>query len=124
MTDLSAFSRQRIRCRIVMWQMVRGCGGNVPKYPKFCDVGVSRNAPQALRRDGDAGRREKTARALKFVRKQMQVFLKGADGYCACDCDVFDTADAICFARSKRKGEKECITKRDNRTFRRNWPTT
>src|SRR5262247_3887353 len=28
------------------------------------------------------------------------------------------------FARSKRKGEKECITKRNNRTFRRRWPTT
>src|SRR5215471_12712637 len=28
------------------------------------------------------------------------------------------------FARSKRKGEKECIAKRNNRTFRRSWPTT
>ncbi len=40
------------------------------------------------------------------------------------DRDVFDTANAICFARSKRKGEKECLTKRNNRTFRRRWPTT
>jgi hypothetical protein len=31
-------------------------------------AGASRNATQALRRDGDAVRREKTARALKFVR--------------------------------------------------------
>src|SRR5262245_10252706 len=53
-----------------------------------------------------------------------QVFLKGADGYCACDCDVIDNANDICFARSTRKGEKECITERNNRTFRRNWPTT
>jgi hypothetical protein len=51
MTDLSAFSRQRIRCRIVMWQMVRGCGGNVPKYPKFWDVGASRNATQVMGRN-------------------------------------------------------------------------
>src|SRR5215471_7270434 len=28
------------------------------------------------------------------------------------------------FARSKPKGETECITKRNNRTFRRNWQTT
>jgi hypothetical protein len=48
MTDLSAFSRQRIRCRIVMWQIVCGCGGNAPKYPKFWDVGASRNATQVL----------------------------------------------------------------------------
>jgi hypothetical protein len=45
MTDLSAFSRQRIRCRIVMWQMVCGCEGNASKYPKFWDVGASRIAP-------------------------------------------------------------------------------
>src|SRR5262245_53321519 len=51
MIDLSAFSRQRIRCRIVMWQMVRECGGNVPKYPKFWDVGASRNATQVMDRN-------------------------------------------------------------------------
>ena len=51
MTDLSAFSRQRIRCRIVMWQMVRGCGGNVPNCPKFWDVGASRNATQVMGRN-------------------------------------------------------------------------
>jgi len=79
MTDLSAFSRQRIRCRIIMWQMARECGGNVPKYPKFWDVGASRNATQVLRRNGDAGRRKKSSRALEFARKQMQVFLKGSD---------------------------------------------
>src|SRR5215471_7085273 len=53
-----------------------------------------------------------------------QVFLKGADIYCACDCDDFDTANDICFAGSKRKGEKVCITERNNRTFLRSWPTT
>jgi len=45
-------------------------------------AGVSLNATQALRRDGDAGRRKEIARALKFVRKQMQVFLKGVNRYC------------------------------------------
>ena len=45
-------------------------------------AGASRNATQALRRDRDAGRRNKTARALKFVRKQMHVFLKGFNRYC------------------------------------------
>ena len=59
--------------------MVRECGGNVPKYPKFWDVGASRNATQVLRRNGDAGRRKKSSRALEFARKQMQVFLKGSD---------------------------------------------
>jgi hypothetical protein len=42
-------------------------------------AGASRNATQFLRRDGDAGRRKKTSRALKFARKQMQVFLKWSD---------------------------------------------
>jgi hypothetical protein len=28
--------------------MARECGGNVPKYPKFWDVGASRNATQLL----------------------------------------------------------------------------
>jgi len=59
--------------------MVRECEGSVPKYPKSWDVGASRNATQVLRRDGDAGRRKKTSRALKFARKQMQGFLKGSD---------------------------------------------
>jgi hypothetical protein len=34
-----------------MWQMVRGCWGNVPKYPKFWDVGASRNATQVMGRN-------------------------------------------------------------------------
>ena len=42
-------------------------------------AGASRNATQFLRRYGDAGRRKKTSRALKFAREQMQVFLKGSD---------------------------------------------
>jgi hypothetical protein len=53
--------------------------GNVPKHPTVRRVRAARNAPQVLRRDGDAGRRKKNARALKFARKQAQVFLKGAD---------------------------------------------
>jgi len=53
-------------------------------YSHWTEVSVgatraSRNATQLLRRDGDAGRRKKTSRALKFARKQMQVFLKGFD---------------------------------------------
>jgi hypothetical protein len=83
--------------------------GNVPE--RHVDS-VCRRAPK-----------RHTVRQGKFS-SRAQVFLKGADGYCACDCDVFDTANAICFARSKRKGEKECITERNNRTFRRSWPTT
>ena len=29
----------------------------------------------------------------------------------------------LCFERLKSKGEKECITERNNRTFLRSWPT-
>ena len=64
MTDLSAFSRQRTRCRIVMWHMVRGCGGNVPKCPKFWDVGASRNATQVLRRHAMQSLRPRANRSL------------------------------------------------------------
>jgi hypothetical protein len=54
------------------WGMSRNATGT------WC-AGATRNATQVLRRDGDAGRRKKTTRALKFVRKQIQVFLKGSD---------------------------------------------
>ena len=72
MTDLSAFSRQRIRCRIVMWQMVCGCGGNVPKYPKFWGIGASRNATQVLRRHTLLSHhlRANRSRQLSILRKK------------------------------------------------------
>jgi hypothetical protein len=53
--------------------------GIAPKYPTVRRGRAARNAPQVSRRDGDVGRRKKNARALKFARKQAQVFLKGAN---------------------------------------------
>ena len=74
--------------------------GIVPKYPTgFCVV-ASRNASQRNKStSSQAGR--------KF-------FSRGPIDTAACDRDVFNTANAICFARSKSKGEKECITERNN----------
>ena len=84
--------------------------GHCPETPhRFC-VGASRNASQCNKStNSQAGR--------KF-------FSRGLIDTAACEGDVFDTANTICFARSKSKGEKECITELNNRTFRRNWPTT
>jgi hypothetical protein len=80
------------------------------KYPAGFCVGASLNASHCNKMtNSQAGR--------KF-------FSRAPIDTAACDRGIFDTANAICFARSKSKGEKECITERNNRTFRRNWPTT
>src|SRR5262249_29250512 len=53
--------------------------GHCPEIPHGAARAGGPKRPTGLRRDGDAGRRKKNARALKFARKQAPVSLKGAN---------------------------------------------